>query len=135
MHDKTSKKLNLSHLKHYQCDDEYGAASPVGKFEPNAAGLYDMLGNASEWCEDEYDASAYGKHQHKNPLFKNKSKIKTQGNPKSDNGKKPVSVSSSRVIRGGSWKTGAKHVRCAGRDHFLYKVGKNHIGFRLVRTP
>jgi len=35
--------------------DGYATAAPVGSFKPNEFGLYDLAGNALEWCEDWYD--------------------------------------------------------------------------------
>jgi formylglycine-generating enzyme required for sulfatase activity len=37
--------------------DGYATTSPVGSFPANAYGLYDMSGNAWQWCEDWFDAS------------------------------------------------------------------------------
>ncbi|MCP4110777.1 MAG: formylglycine-generating enzyme family protein [Desulfobacteraceae bacterium] len=132
VHDKRSKSLNMFHWKHYKCDDSYGATAPVGSFEPNDFEVFDMLGNASEWCEDEYSKEAYSKHQQKNPLFRNKVRNKTSGNPK------PASVrktkASIRAVRGGNWRTGPNHVRYADRDLYSSIAGKKSIGFRLVRT-
>jgi hypothetical protein len=34
--------------------DEFPYTSPVGSFPSNAFGLFDMAGNAREWCEDRY---------------------------------------------------------------------------------
>lgn len=36
-------------------DDGHATTSPVMSFEPNSLGLYDMAGNAWQWCEDWYD--------------------------------------------------------------------------------
>ncbi len=48
-------------------DDGYTFAAPVGSFPPNSLGLYDMSGNAWEWCADYFDPEFYSRSPGKNP--------------------------------------------------------------------
>jgi len=87
---------------------------PVGKKEPNNAGLYDMSGNVSEWVADTYSADAYKTHGKKNPVSKD--------------------AGPDRVTRGGSWTQEREECRSAARNFFPEKRGKFNIGFRLVKN-
>lgn len=66
----------------------------VGSYSPNAFGLYDMHGNAWEWCSD----------------WQADYPISLQANPVG-----PF-TGSGKVIRGGSWYHAAKYLRAANRN-------------------
>jgi formylglycine-generating enzyme required for sulfatase activity len=87
---------------------------PVGTKSANGLGIYDMSGNVWEWCKDIYSENAYMQHQKNNPIY-------TVGG-------------SYRVIRGGSWVSKPKSVRCANRYISHPSDGFDDIGFRLVGT-
>ena len=99
----------------HNCKDGYVFTSPVGSFRPNPFGLYDILGNVCEWCEDTYASDAYSKSRRDNPVY-------TGGGQH-------------RVIRGGSWYNRPAYVRCAYRGLGCPAVRGNLLGFRLVWIP
>lgn len=47
----------------WYCENSEGRIHEAGKKEPNKWGLYDMLGNAWEWCWDLYDEKTYGPYR------------------------------------------------------------------------
>lgn len=85
---------------------------PVGEKTPNAWGLYDMIGNVFEWCQDRY-----GQYP-ENP-------VTDPAGPNAGN---------SRVVRGGSWDSFPEACRSAARDSRLPNTVSGDLGFRLVRV-
>lgn len=51
------------------CNDGYTYTAPVGQFRPNAFGVYDMIGNVSEWVADCYHASLAGEDSEGKPYL------------------------------------------------------------------
>jgi formylglycine-generating enzyme required for sulfatase activity len=70
----------------------------VKQLKPNAWGIFDMLGNLSEWTLDQYDAAAYEKLSDgaKDPLV-------------------PPGSKHPKVVRGGSYMDESKELRCSNR--------------------
>jgi formylglycine-generating enzyme required for sulfatase activity len=107
--DRTSAFLWGNHL----CSDGVGVqTAEVGKFRPNAFGLYDTIGNASEWVQDCWNDSYDNA-----PL---------DGSPRMNGD------CSNRVIRGGAWDNGPNDLRSANRSSYNMQP-KDTIGFRVLR--
>lgn len=87
---------------------------PVGKKQPNAAGIYDLFGNVSEWCMDWYGAFFYKEeYTEKNP----------EGPP----------LGKEKIIRGGNYKDYVgDRFRPSFRNKMNPKSKGSEIGFRLV---
>jgi formylglycine-generating enzyme required for sulfatase activity len=106
--------------------DGFETTAPVGSYPPNGYGLYDMAGNAWEWCEDWYKDDYYEESPERNP----------QGPASSFNPLEPGTQF--RVQRGGSflcaddfcrrYVPGARHPGDPGSP-------ASHTGFRCVRSP
>ena len=111
------------------CGVENGTAI-VGTYLPNDWGIYDMHGNVFEICLDLYEKDiAVAMDAEGNPY-----NGRTNVNPSNPEYTLSGSRSSSRVGRGGSWKTQATNSRPAARVSYTFDNRTNNYGFRLVCT-
>lgn len=96
----------------YYVDGGEPFTSPVGSFPANGYGLYDMAGNAQQWCWDWLGAYAAG----------------YATDPRG------ADTGTYRVQRGGSAMSDASFLRCAARNSDN-PDGDYYTGFRCVRGP
>ncbi len=94
--------------------DGFIFTAPVASFKPNAFGLYDMHGNAWQWCSDRYGPKGY------TPAAK-------------DDPPGPIS-GDLRVLRGGSWVDGPIYTRSAKRSGLTPGNRSDFTGFRVARA-
>jgi iron(II)-dependent oxidoreductase len=83
-------------------------SAPVGSFPANGYGLFDMAGNVSEWCLDQYTPLSAGG---------------------------PFKAGALKLLKGGSWHSGARDLRCAARQSAPPEYADGFIGFRVIRLP
>ncbi len=90
-----------------------GGVKPIGTKAPNGIGIYDMSGNAQEWCWDRYYHTYYEYSPVENPTGQ------YYGN--------------FRVTRGGHWNSSNVSVTARVQSYPGYKQG-NVAGFRVCRN-
>ena len=102
-----------------------GGTTPVGNYPENAYGLYDMVGNAWEWCLDVYKTDFYSGSSRRNPIA---------GESITELTEKYLTVKDLRVVRSGYWYNQSVYVRVADR----YKLSPDSThrggGFRCVMS-
>jgi len=106
--------------------DGFARTAPVQTYEPNGYGLFDMAGNAWEWCRDWYRADAY----EKSPSLT----LNPQGPDTFWDPDEPFTPK--RVTRGGSFLCHVSYCesyRPAARRGTAADSGMSHLGFRCVQ--
>lgn len=98
---------------HSANDDLSRGTAKVGSYLPNRWGLYDMHGNADEWCLDWYQEDL-GSSAQTDP----------QGAASGD----------ARVFRSGRWANSAHYCRSASRSRLWPNIRGEYYGFRLAWT-
>lgn len=113
--DEAALTVQMNKLGRYDSNGTKGVFSVVGSYEPNAWGLYDMHGNAWEFCLDWYQE-----------------KLQDLDNPSLD----PVGPLSGteRIVRGGGCNITDRKCRSASRASWGPDVNCPYFGFRLTVT-
>ena len=95
--------------------DGYTYTAPTGQFQPNAFGLWDVMGNVAEWCGDWYGKYYYGHSLSADPEGPSGGEL--------------------RVLRGDSWSGGPNYCRSAARYRRYPSNAHDTAGFRVVVSP
>jgi len=110
--------------------DGFTGLAPVASFPPNAYGLYDVAGNAWEWCKDWFKPDFYlsAKGVARNPTGPRQSESFDPGEP----------GVAKRVQRGGSFLCTDQYCTrymVGSRGKASPDTGTNHAGFRCIKVP
>lgn len=115
--DETTGPAGFAFADRHACHDGHLVAAPVGRYAPNAWGLYDMLGNVWEWVQDCYDKASYAAAE-----------------APTDGSAHEGANCAARGVRGGSWFSGPTRARAAYRGGYAPDSRFNLYGFRVARS-
>jgi formylglycine-generating enzyme required for sulfatase activity len=112
-------------------EDGFAGLAPVAHYPPNAYGLYDMAGNAWEWCSDWYRVDTYARQALAGGVARNPQGPTSAYDPAEPGEKK-------RVQRGGSFLCSDQYCSryiLGTRGKGEVRTASNHVGFRCVKAP
>lgn len=112
--DESAREVLVMSLIWYGYNDGFIYLAPVGSFNPNEFGLYDMTGNVGEWCGDLYGSKYY------------------KSSPRDD--PRGPSEGSYRVIRGGTWWSQPDLLQVFYRDRGQPSYRYFGTGFRIAMS-
>ena len=119
-----SKGCYLANFKPRRGDyasDGWYTTAPVGSFDPNGYGLYDMAGNVAEWTQSAYDESYTAIKNDMDPDY-------TYNAAPDD----PPAMKR-KVVRGGSWKDTKYYLNVGIKTYEYQDSARSYIGFRCIK--
>ena len=99
--------------------DGHRLLAPVGSYAKNDYGLFDVAGNAAEWCKDDYDPAYYQEATRNNPCLQ-----------------RLTEDSVLKVVRGGSYLSAENAdtgYRVTARLGQPQEISFSNVGFRAVK--
>ena len=98
------------HPRIERCDDGATVTNRVGRYQPNAWGLCDMIGNASEWTRSTYRPYPYDPRD----------------------GRDDPATAGQKVVRGGSWYDRPQRATASFRLPYQPWQPVYNVGFRVI---